>query len=226
MAQLNQEEYPVDLAELLGWATADRPAPARTLEVGCGDGTVTRKLIGLGYDAVGIDPHAPDGPMFVSTRVEDFAAEPFDVIVASVSLHHVSDLDLTARRLRDLLAPGGRLVIREFDTAEMADPATLRWWFHQQHAWAAVSESEAPPAEFDEFADDWRHFTVDHIIPWATVRGALEAAGLRTVSEEQGPYLFRHRLSEAHRPLELSLIAAGHVKPCGVWWTGDVGPGE
>src|SRR2546430_17366285 len=41
------------------------PAPARVLEVGCGDrGGVVSALVDAGYDAIGVDPRAPAGPRF------------------------------------------------------------------------------------------------------------------------------------------------------------------
>lgn len=40
------------------------PPPARALDVGCGEGALTRELAARGYDARGIDPHAPEGALF------------------------------------------------------------------------------------------------------------------------------------------------------------------
>jgi SAM-dependent methyltransferase len=37
-------------------------APARVLEVGCGEGELTRRLVDDGYDALGLDPEAPAEP--------------------------------------------------------------------------------------------------------------------------------------------------------------------
>ena len=46
------------------------PPPARVLEVGCGDeGGVAYALDAAGYDVLGIDPHAPDGPLFRRTTI-------------------------------------------------------------------------------------------------------------------------------------------------------------
>src|SRR5437763_6012642 len=55
------------------------PAPARVLEVGCGDrGGVVPALVDAGYDAIGVDPRAPAGPRFrqIAFREEggEFAA--------------------------------------------------------------------------------------------------------------------------------------------------------
>ena len=44
-------------------------ARARVLEVGCGvEGGLTPALAAAGYDVLGIDPHAPEGPLFRSVR--------------------------------------------------------------------------------------------------------------------------------------------------------------
>jgi SAM-dependent methyltransferase len=91
-----------------------RPAPARVLEVGCGDGRLARALDELGYRVTAIDPEAPEGAIFQAVSLEDFAApEGFDVVVAIRALHHIPDLGGALAKLLRLLVPGGRLVVVE-----------------------------------------------------------------------------------------------------------------
>jgi SAM-dependent methyltransferase len=54
--------------------------------------------------------------------------QPVDCVVASLSLHHVADLEETLSRLKDLLVRGGVLVVVEW-AWERFDEATARWCF-------------------------------------------------------------------------------------------------
>jgi len=195
------------------------PAPARVLEVGCGEGRLTRALIDLGYAAHGIDPRAPEGPAFDQIPLEKLEVErPYDAAVAVVSLHHLHDLPLAVERLAGALAPGGLLVIDEFDRARL-DPATTAWWWRQRQALAAVGlghASEHPNAEehhaalLDGLAE---------IFTWDTVRAAL-AARFDERSCERVGYLYRYQTHPALQPLEQAMIDAGAVAATGVHYLG------
>ena len=51
------------------------PAPATVLEIGCGTvGGFVPALLNSGYDAVGVDPEAPEGPDY--RRIEFECYEP------------------------------------------------------------------------------------------------------------------------------------------------------
>ncbi|MBV8956579.1 MAG: class I SAM-dependent methyltransferase [Solirubrobacterales bacterium] len=103
-------------------AAAMPPECRRALDVGCGEGTLTRQLrrsvssvTGIDCDppsiaAAGAHPEAGDIAYvqadFLTAR---FSPGSFDLITAVASLHHM-DADAALRRMRALLAPGGVLV--------------------------------------------------------------------------------------------------------------------
>ncbi|MBD8869033.1 class I SAM-dependent methyltransferase [Nocardioides donggukensis] len=106
------------------------PAPARVLEIGCGPlGGFVPFLLAAGHDAVGVDPHGPEGAAYRQVEFEDHhPPEPVDVVVACTSLHHVADLDRVIGRVADTLVPGGVVVVIEW-ARERFDEPTARWGF-------------------------------------------------------------------------------------------------
>jgi SAM-dependent methyltransferase len=106
------------------------PPPADVLEIGCGPlGGFVPALLDSGYDAVGVDPEAPEGPAYQRMEFERYASpRPLDAVVACVSLHHVDDLDGVLRRVAGAMTAGGRLVVVEW-AWERFDEDTARWCF-------------------------------------------------------------------------------------------------
>jgi SAM-dependent methyltransferase len=248
-----QESYPDDLAEMVRWVSGHVQPGQRVLEIGCGDGAVTARLAAAGIDVLGVDPSAPDSPHTRAIAVEELDEAPFDVLFASVSLHHLGEPDGMVAALRRVSRPGTVLLVREFDRELTAHEPTLRWWFHQRQAEAATAPAAEPPAtgpedgcdrehgehehgehehnehghghdirealaagDFEEFAAGWREMMDEHVLPWATVRQALEDAGFALERVDTGPYLFRWELAEAVRPLEEQLIRDGRINAVGV----------
>jgi SAM-dependent methyltransferase len=197
------------------------PVTARVLDVGCGEGALTRALIDLGYEAHGIDPRAPDGPAFDRVALEELRVErQYDVAVAVVSLHHVADLALAVERLAEALAPGGVLLVDEFDR-ERLDAPTTAWWWRQRQALAAVG---AGPELEHATADEHHAAVVDglaEIFTWETVRGAL-AKRFDERSIERVEYLYRYETHPALQPLERAMIDRGAISPTGVRYVGRV----
>ena len=200
------------------------PAPARVLEVGCGSlGGFVPALLDGGYHAVGVDPEAPEGPGYHQVEFERYQpSRPVDCLVASLSLHHVADLDEVLDRLAALLVPGGALVVVEW-AWEQFDEATARWcfarlaspnpgeepgWLHKhQERWAASGQP------WDDFLRSWA--TGEGLHPGEDIVRGLDARFHRQLYVE-GPYFFADLATtseaEEQAAIDAGLIQAGGIR--------------
>jgi SAM-dependent methyltransferase len=96
---------------------APRPGE-RILDLGCGDGVLTAKLVALGCDVVGVDASAPlveaARRLGLDARVCDgealaFAGE-FDAVFSNAALHWMRGADRVIDGTWRALRPGGRFV--------------------------------------------------------------------------------------------------------------------
>lgn len=200
------------------------PPPARVLEVGCGQGELTTALAVAGYDALGVDPAAPQGDLFRRVRLEDLdpAEESFDAVVASQSLHHIRDLDHAVGRIAELLRPGGVLVLDEHGW-DLADEPTLDWLYHQRRALAAAGHGDAP-ASLQAFQEEWAAERLG-LHGFEALREALaghfeERLFVRT------PFLHRLLGGVATEVLEQALIDAGAIEALGFRYVGFTRNGD
>jgi SAM-dependent methyltransferase len=101
--------------------------------------------VGAARSHAGSAPRAFRSPRstFIERDFLHFDAEPFDAIVFTSSLHHITPLDAAIDRAYRLLAPGGLLVADDFDL-DAPSLATLRWYYDIQELLAAA---EAFPRE-------------------------------------------------------------------------------
>ncbi|WP_190137598.1 SDR family NAD(P)-dependent oxidoreductase, partial [Streptomyces longispororuber] len=133
-----------------------RDRPLRILEIGAGTGGTTAALLPLlpaertvyhftdvsaGFFAAA--RHRFDDHPFVDYRLFDLNADPagqgyadgtYDLVVAANSLHTAADVRAALRRVRALLAPGGRLLAAETHDTEYLLPffgALSSFWGHQ-----------------------------------------------------------------------------------------------
>ncbi|HEY0482540.1 MAG TPA: class I SAM-dependent methyltransferase [Kofleriaceae bacterium] len=112
------------------------------LEVGCGRGEVARRLGAAGFrvtalDRLVTDPSPAANVAFVERDFLQFEAGPFDAVVFTASLHHISPLPAAIDRAHRLLAPGGLLVADDFDL-DAPSIETLRWYYDVQELLAAA----------------------------------------------------------------------------------------
>jgi cyclopropane-fatty-acyl-phospholipid synthase len=186
--------------ELVCRKLALRPGE-RVLDIGCGWGSfVTHAAARHGVQALGITLSEPQAQLArqraaaagvadrVEIRVADYReiAGEFDAIASIGMVEHVGEerIDLYARRLRELLRPGGRLL---------------------NHGIAKLQDLDTP----DEGAISERFVFPDGVpLPLSRVIGALERAGLATRHVEGLPQDYARTLTEWIARFDASLERA------------------
>jgi SAM-dependent methyltransferase len=110
------EEQILPLAEeLLAGAT-------RVLDVGCGEGQLTRRMAAAGAQVAGIDFSAAQivvaaarggGPSYAHASVTalPFADASFDAVIACLVLEHVDDMETAVAEMGRVLERGGRMLV-------------------------------------------------------------------------------------------------------------------
>lgn len=140
------------------------PAGAtRGLDVGCGEGETARRLRQRVASVVALDPHEPS---IVEARSydddidyrlgdlesTDLPSASFDVVSAVAMLHHL-DLSEGLRRLADLVAPGGQLLIVGLARSrslqdygrDARDAVMIRRHTMTKHVWDTPAPKVWPP---------------------------------------------------------------------------------
>jgi 2-polyprenyl-3-methyl-5-hydroxy-6-metoxy-1,4-benzoquinol methylase len=147
---------------------------ARTLEVGCGNGSISAWLaqqiapdgraVAVDLDLSLVDVHLPN----LEFRKENIMAQPvepgsFDVVTARAVLHHVADAEKAIANLVASLRPGAAILLIEPDFL----PVTI-----------------AEPQEVGAFWNDWLAWSCDRGIDYQigrTLAPRLAALGLRQI---------------------------------------------
>ena len=197
-----------------------KPPPVRVLEVGCGEGRLALSMAAAGHRVVAIDPGAPLGPLFQPVTIEAFvASEPFDAAVATLSLHHIADLDAAVAKIAGLVIPGGTFVVVEF-AWDRLDEATAAWalehlapasedgWLaRRRNAWHAEDGGD----DGSGFADYLRRWAASENFHSATAMIDALRSHFHEIRFERWPYLYPE-LGGVTREREIAEIEEGRIQ--------------
>jgi SAM-dependent methyltransferase len=195
-------------------------APATVVEVGCGPlGGFVPALVASGYEALGIDPEAPEGAPFRRVEFERSALpDRIDAAVASTSLHHVEDPGVILDLILERMPHDGVVIIIEWDW-ERFDLPTAQWCFERLGASESSGWLRQRRQEWVASGKDWE----EYLRTWVTQEGLHPSeamlARLRSRLDERlcsyGPYFFPDLAdttdSDEQRAIDTGLIQAGRL---------------
>ena len=178
-----------------------------------------------GYDALGIDPQAPDEAHY--QRIEFELADlprQVDAVVASTSLHHVADPALVIDRITGTLASGGTVVVVEW-AWEKFDEQTAEWCFKRL---GPDDEAGWLHRRRDEWLDSG-HEWPSYLREWTEREGLHPGYLLLRLLDERlerrllacGPYFFPDLAGNSQAD-EQTAIDAGHIRPTRIDYVGRV----
>jgi ubiquinone/menaquinone biosynthesis C-methylase UbiE len=208
------------------------PPPAQVLEIGCGEGELAHALVRAGHSVTVIDPRAPEGPIFRPVGIEEFTEPgPFDYVVASLSLHHIENLEGALDKIADVLRTGGNLVVVEF-AWDRIDDATAEWALErlpvasptEKHSWLGRRCQEWARGGTRET----RAPAESHFAEWASAEGfhssrrIRDELGRRFVERffEWVPYLYPELREDVSESDESAAIEAGTINSTGFRYVG------
>jgi SAM-dependent methyltransferase len=193
--------------------------------VGCGSlGGFVPMLENVGYRALGVDPHAPEGTSYRRIEFEESdVSAPVDAVIASTSLHHVADPAVVVDRIADVLTPDGAVVVVEWDW-ESFDEASAGWGFER------LDPADEPKGWLTGARERWLASGLpwdDYLTTWAGEHGLHGASALvgeldrrfDRVSCDRGAYLFSD-LPGTSEAEELRAIDSGEIRALRVDYVG------
>jgi SAM-dependent methyltransferase len=191
-------------------------AAARVVEIGCGPlGGFVPMLRSSGYEAVGVDPEAPDEEHYCRIEFEHVELpQRVDAVVAFVSLHHVADPGDIVDRITRILASGGAMVVVEWGWENFDEP-TARWCFQRLKRADAAGWLHRRRDDWAASGQEWDAYLRN----WAQQEGLHSGQALLRLLDQHfdrqllahGPYFFADLpdTSEAH---EQAAIDAGQIR--------------
>jgi SAM-dependent methyltransferase len=180
-------------------------------------------LRSTGYEALGIDPEAPDDEHYRRVAFEQAEVpKGVDVVVASTSLHHVADPAEVLDRIATTLADGGTLVVVEWAWEEF-DEATAAWCFERLGPDADAGWLHRRRDEWVASGQSWsayvRAWAGDERLHSAKTLLRLLDGRFQRVHLAQGPYFFPD-LARATEEDERAAIEAGQIRATRVDYVG------
>lgn len=194
------------------------PAPGRlTIDVGCGEGRVTRDLQELAHRTVGLDASEtmiaaareadPSGEYLIANAAElPFPDGHADLAVAFMSLMDVDDMSAAVREVARVLEPGGSLALavvhpinsaHDVDRDHPDDRLVLTEDYFDRRRYSDFIERDDVKMTFES-----RHFTLQDYFE-ALLGAGLQVEALREIGDPQHPRWSRY-------PLFLHVLATRH----------------
>ncbi len=165
------------------------PAPGRlTVDLGCGEGRLSRDLKALGHAVVGVDASptlvaaAREADPAIEVHEADAAAVPLpdgcaDLVVAFMSMQDMDDPAGAAREAARLLVPGGRICVAvvhplnsggQFEGDDADSPFVIRDAYLARRRYADRVERDGLSMTFESM-----HRPVEDAVGWLTDAGLL-----------------------------------------------------
>ena len=183
------------------------PGPL-TIDVGCGEGRVTRDLQEIGHRVVGIDGSEtmaaaareadPSGEYLVADAAElPFPDGHADLAVAFMSLMDVDDMSAAVREVARVLEPGGRLALavvhpinsaHDVDREHPDDRLVLTEDYFDRRRYSDFIERDDVKMTFES-----RHFTLQDYFE-ALLGAGLQVEAVREIGDPQHPRWSRYPL--------------------------------
>jgi SAM-dependent methyltransferase len=156
----------------------------RAVDLGCGTGRHAALLASRYRQVLAVDVSAPMLDLAMARRglanvtyqhrdlrsvhADDDAR--FDLVLSAYALHHVADLDETLRGIRELVAPGGRVILIDNVAPTRQVPRRWFWWEAVRILVGDLARHRRPPEEAWELFQlntdpDWLdHLTSDRFL--------------------------------------------------------------
>ena len=195
---------PLPINQTLTFVTTYLNAGKKVLEVGGGTGALAKALGGLGFDVVMLDSSEQavqtakaSGVRAVHADWPDYRGGPFDAILFTRSLHHISPLGKALDQSKNLLKPKGLLIVEDFAFDEV-DAATQTWFYLQLQLMTASGvrflekESFGHRVLAQKGAPEVWHQDHDHDLHSAEIMASAIKERFSLEHHERAPYLYRY----------------------------------
>jgi SAM-dependent methyltransferase len=190
----------VEVEEALRFVRPHLSGAKRILDVGCGGGFLAARLSGEGHEVTALDRSLKrttrtEGVRYVEANFIGFEDAPYDALVFSASLHHLSPLEDALASAVRLLRADGLLLVSDFDL-DAPDLATARWYYDVEGLLLAASLYRPEKVACADVEDALLRWQKEHEDTPPFHTGAAMRDGIRRhfalLGEAKAPYLYRY----------------------------------